>query len=143
MSEKLKILVVDDDRRMVKTICDILRVKGYEALPAYSGEEAVQLVPEEAFDCVLMDIKMPGIDGVEALKMIKGVAPDTPVVLMSAYATKEQAEEAKLHGAAMVLTKPIDFPQVLSFLSLLGKAERSHRERRPGVLLTDGTFMKR
>jgi CheY-like chemotaxis protein len=43
MSEKLKVLVVDDDRRMVKTICDILRVKGYEALPAYSGEEAVAM----------------------------------------------------------------------------------------------------
>ena len=123
MKEKLKVLVVDDDRRMVKTISDILRVKGYEPTPVYSGEEAVQRVQGEEFDCVLMDIKMPGIDGVEALKMIKGVALDTPVVLMSAYATKEQAEEAKLHGAATVLTKPIDFQQVLSFLSLLRKEE--------------------
>ena len=121
MGEKLKILVVDDDRRMVRTICDILRVKGYEALPAYSGNEAVQVVQREAFDCVLMDIKMPGIDGVATLKMIKGVAPDTPVVLMSAYATDEQLAEAKEHGAASVLTKPIDFQQVLSYLSLLRK----------------------
>lgn len=121
MGEKLKILVVDDDRRMVRTICDIFRVKGYEALPAYSGNEAVQVVQREAFDCVLMDIKMPGIDGVAALKMIKGVAPDTPVVLMSAYATDEQLAEAKQHGAASVLTKPIDFQQVLSYLSLLRK----------------------
>jgi two-component system, NtrC family, response regulator HydG len=132
MREKQKILVVDDDRRMVKTICDILRVKGYEALPAYSGEEAVEVAKREAFDCVLMDLKMSGIDGVAALKMIKDVVPDTPVVLMSAYATKEQAEEAKLHGAAMVLTKPIDFQQVLSFFSLLRKAE--------SVLPSDGTF---
>jgi CheY-like chemotaxis protein len=70
-----------------------------------------------------MDLKMPGMDGVAALKMIKGIAPGSPVVLMSAYATKEQAEEAKRYGAAMVLTKPIDFPQVLSFLSQLEKAE--------------------
>jgi two-component system, NtrC family, response regulator HydG len=123
MSEKLKILVVDDDRRMVRTICDILRVKGYEALPAYSGEEAVEVAKREAFDCVLMDLKMPGIDGVAALKMIKGVAPDTPVVLMSAYATDEQMAEAKQHGAASVLTKPIDFQQVLSYLSLLRKED--------------------
>jgi DNA-binding NtrC family response regulator len=121
MNEKLKILVTDDDRRMVRTICDILRIKGYEALPAYSGEEAVQLVQGEVFDCVLMDIKMHGIDGVAALKMIKGVAPDTPVVLMSAYATDAQIAEAKQHGAATVLTKPIDFQQVLSYLSLLRK----------------------
>lgn len=132
MSEKPKILVVDDDRRMVKTICDILRVKGYEALPAYSGEEAVQMVQGEACDCVLMDIKMPGIDGVAALKTIKGIAPETTVVLMSAYASKEQAEEAKRLGAAMVLTKPIDFPQVLSFLSRCGKTE--------SVLPSDGPF---
>lgn len=123
MNEKLRILVVDDDRRMVKTICDILRVKGYEALKAYSGEEAVQLVGGGEFDCVLMDIKMPGIDGVAALKMIKGVSPGTPVVLMSANASFEQTEEAKQHGAATVLTKPIDFQQILSFLSLLRKEE--------------------
>lgn len=121
MSEEPRILVVDDDRRMVRTICDILRVKGYEPLSAYSGEEAVQLVQREEFDCVLMDLKMSGIDGVTALKMIKDAAPATPVVLMSAYATDEQLAEAKEHGAASVLTKPIDFQQVLSYLSLLRK----------------------
>lgn len=121
MSEKPKILVADDDRRMVRTICDILRVKGYEPLPAYSGEEAVQLVQREVCDCVLMDLRMSGIDGVVALKMIKDAAPDTPVVLMSAYATDDQLTEAKQLGAASVLTKPIDFQQVLSYLSLLRK----------------------
>ncbi len=121
MSERLKILVVDDDRRMVRTICDILRVKGYEPLPAHSGEEAVQWIKGEEFDCVLMDIKMSGIDGVTALKMIKNAAPATPVVLMSAYASDEQRAEAKRYGAASILTKPIDFQQVLSYLSLLRK----------------------
>ena len=61
MKEKLRILVVDDDRRMVRTICDILKVKGYEPIEAYSGEEAVVKAKEESPDCVLMDLKMPGI----------------------------------------------------------------------------------
>jgi two-component system, NtrC family, response regulator HydG len=121
VSDKLKVLVVDDDRQMVKTICDILQVKGYEAVPAHSGEEAIDKVRNDAPDCVLMDIKMPGIDGVEVLKMIKDISPDTPVVLMSAYATDEQVEEAKLYGAATVLTKPLDFQKILSFFSLLKK----------------------
>ncbi len=121
MSEKRKILVVDDDRRMLRTICDILRVKGYEAVPASRGEEAVQAVQGEMFDCVLMDLKMPGIDGVTTLKLIKDIAPDTPVVLMSAYASNEQMAAAKLYGAASILTKPIDFQQVLAYLSLLRK----------------------
>ena len=123
MSEKLKVLVVDDDRRMVKTICDILLVKGCSAAPAYSGEEAVQRVKSEKPDCVLMDLKMEGIDGIETLKLLKGIAPNLPVVMMSAYATEEQMEEAKKEGAYSVLTKPVDIEMVLSFLSLLRKEE--------------------
>jgi len=123
MNEKLTVLVVDDDRRMVKTICDILKVKGFDALQAYTGEEAVEKVRSGGPDCVLMDIKMPGISGVDALKMIKDISPDLPVVLMSAYATEEQATEAKAQGAYTVMNKPIDIQIVLSFLSLLRKED--------------------
>ena len=102
MKEKLQVLVVDDDRRMVKTICDILKVKGYESIEAYSGEEAVAKVTEKAPDCILMDIKMQGINGVEALALINTVSPGLPVVLMSAYASPEQMAEAKKQGAYTV-----------------------------------------
>lgn len=123
MNEKVNVLVVDDDRRMVKTICDILRVNGHNAEPAYSGEEALEKVKTETPDCVLMDLRMDGIDGIESLKLLKGVAPDLPVVLMSAYATEEQVEEAKRAGAYSLLTKPIDIQMVMSFLSLMRKEE--------------------
>lgn len=123
MDGKLRVLVVDDDQRMVRTICDILRVKGYEPEPAYCGEEAVEMVKTGAPGCVLMDVRMPGIDGVEALRMMKCLAPDLPVLLMSAYATGEQAEEAKRRGAFTILTKPVDFRLLLSFLSILRKEE--------------------
>jgi len=123
MSGTITVLVVDDDRRMVKTLCDILKVKGYEAEPAYSGEEALEKILSEKPDCVLMDIRMPGISGVEAVEMIRTQAPDLPVILMSAYPTDEQTLEAKKYGAYSVLTKPIDLQLVLSFLSLLRKEE--------------------
>jgi two-component system response regulator HydG len=123
MKEKMKVLVVDDDRQMVKTICDILTVKGYEASSAYTGDEAVRLVQSGNPDCMLMDIKMPGTDGISALQMIKEQAPDLPVVLMSAYATEEQAEEAKAQGAYALLAKPFDIQMVLSFLSMLRREE--------------------
>ena len=128
MSEKLKVLVVDDDRRMVKTICDILLVKGYSAAPAYSGEEAVERVKAEKPDCVLMDLKMEGIDGIETLKLFKGIASDLPVVMMSAYATKEQMEEANKEGAYSVLTKPFDVG------GLLGIIEEIRRKKLGAVL---------
>jgi two-component system response regulator HydG len=119
----MKILVVDDDRRIVKTTCDILKIKGHDATSAYSGEEGVEAVRNEPPDCVLMDIKMPGINGVEALKRMKAIVPDLPVVLVSAYAADDLMEEAKRAGAYAILSKPLNFPIILSFLSLLGKDE--------------------
>ena len=121
MGDGIKVLVVDDDRRMVKTICDILLVKGFAAEPAYSGEEAVERVKAEIPDCVLMDLKMEGIDGIETLKLLKGIAPDLPVVMMSAYATEAQLQDARKEGAYSVLTKPVDIQMVISFLALLRK----------------------
>jgi two-component system, NtrC family, response regulator HydG len=119
----MKILVVDDDRRIVKTTCDILTIKGYEAIATYSGEEGVEKVRSDPPDCVLMDIKMPGINGVEAMKQMQAIAPGLPIILVSAYATDDLLQEAKRAGAYAVLSKPLNFPMILSFLSLLCKEE--------------------
>jgi len=119
----MKILVVDDDHRIVKTTCDILKIKGHEPIAAYSGKEGVEKVRSDPPDCVLMDIKMPGISGVEALKQMQEIIPALPVVLVSAYATDELMEEAKRAGAYAVLSKPLNFPMILAFLSLLRKDE--------------------
>lgn len=119
----MKILVVDDDQLIVKTTCDILKIKGHEAIAAYSGEEGVEKVRSDPPDCVLMDIKMTGISGVEALKRMKEIVPALPIVLVSAYATDDLMEEAKRAGAYAVLSKPLNFPIILAFLSLLRKEE--------------------
>ncbi|MDD5057348.1 MAG: response regulator [Sideroxydans sp.] len=119
----MRILVVDDDRRIVKTTCDILKIKGYEAVAAYSGEEGVAKVKADVPDCVLMDIKMPGISGVEALKQMRRIAPALPIILVSAYAADDLMEAAKRAGAYAILSKPLNFPLILSFLSLLRKEE--------------------
>lgn len=119
----MKILVVDDDRRIVKTTCDILKIKGHEPFAAHTGEEGVEKVKADTPDCVLMDIKMPGISGVDAMKRMHEIVPALPVVLISAYATEELMEDAKQAGAYAVLNKPIDFQMILSFLSLLHKEE--------------------
>jgi DNA-binding NtrC family response regulator len=119
----MKILVVDDDRRIVKTTCDILKIKGHEPTAAYSGEEGAEQVKNDQPDCVLMDIKMPGINGVEAMKLMHEIVPALPVVLVSAYATDELLDEAKRAGAYAVLSKPLNFPMILAFLSLLRKEE--------------------
>lgn len=119
----MKILVVDDDRRIVTTTCDILKIKGHDPIAAYSGEEGVEKVVKNRPDCVLMDIKMPGISGVEAMNQMREIAPGLPIVLVSAYATENLMEEARGSGDYAVLSKPLNFPMILTFLSLLRKEE--------------------
>ena len=114
---------MDDDSRIVRTTCDILNIKGFEAIPASSGEDGVAKAIADRPDCVLMDIKMPGINGVEAMKLMKEKVPGLPVVLVSAYATDEVMAEAKRVGAYAVLSKPLNFPAILTFLSLLDRDE--------------------
>jgi len=124
MSERLRILVVDDDRRMAQTLVNIFQVKGYEVEAAHSGPEALEKVAEDSFDCVLTDIKMPEVNGVQLYRAIKALQPDLPVVLMTAYSTDKLVNEGLEEGAVAALTKPLDINLLLSFFSSLGR-ERS------------------
>ena len=130
-------LVVDDDRFMVKTLSDVLRLKGWDVTSAFSGSSAVEAASRDAFDVVLMDIKMPGMDGVAAFKAMKALKPDVRVVLMTAYAAQELVSEAEREGVLRVMAKPLD---VASLLTLLAKSVPTHRP----VLLIDNdlTFLK-
>ncbi len=124
MSDNLRILVVDDDQRMAKTLADILKVKGYQAETAHSGVEALEKVAGKPFDCVLTDIKMPEVNGVELYRAIKGRQPDLPVVLMTAYSSDSLVAEGLDEGVVGVLTKPLDIGMLLTFFSFL-RQERS------------------
>jgi len=124
MSEKLRILIVDDDRRMANTLSDIFKVKGYEAQAAYSGPEALDMVKKGHFDCVLTDIKMPQMNGVRLCRAIKAIQPDLPVVLMTAYSADVLVKEGLEEGVIASLTKPLDINLLLGFFSSLRK-ERS------------------
>jgi two-component system response regulator HydG len=121
--DSLRILVVDDDRSMAKTLTDIFRIKGHQAEMAHSGSEALDRLRERPFDCVLSDIKMPGIDGVELCRAIKAAQPDLPVVLMTAYSADSLVREGLEEGALAALTKPLDISTLLTFFSYLRKEQ--------------------
>ena len=121
MNENLRILIVDDDQRMAKTLKDIFTVKGYEAEVAHSGHEALEKVAESHFNCILTDIKMPEMNGVAFYKMIKKEKPDIPVVLMTAYSDDKLVKEGLEEGVIAALTKPLDIEALLSFFSMLRK----------------------
>ncbi|HEY3933431.1 MAG TPA: response regulator [Gemmatimonadales bacterium] len=112
-----RILVVDDDPAMVRTLCDILRLRGWDSRGVNSGSEAVEIACTHQYPFVLMDIMMPGMDGVSALKAMKQCHPSPHVVLMTAHTGAERLAEAEREGAAGVMTKPIDFPSLLALLN--------------------------
>jgi two-component system response regulator HydG len=105
---RAKILVVDDDAGHLAMLRTVLGGWGHAPEGASSGEEAVDKVREHPFDAVLLDIRMAGMGGLEALKRIKEHNPAVPVVIMTAYSSVETAVEALKTGAYDYLTKPLD-----------------------------------
>ncbi|MBI3301853.1 MAG: response regulator [Deltaproteobacteria bacterium] len=118
MTPVLQLLIVDDEPLIVRTLTDILRLKGYRAKGAHSGEEAIAAVERCSYDIVLMDIRMPGFSGVEAFRTIKRCSPQTRVILMSAYMESEPATALAQEGVVRVLSKPIDIGELLALLRL-------------------------
>jgi two-component system response regulator HydG len=117
MSEKLKVLVVDDNEEFCQNIKDILELKDYEVVTAYDGFKGLKLVKENSFDLVLMDVKMPVMDGVETFKKMKEVAPNIPVIMVTAYTVEDLIKEALQKGAYGSLRKPLDFDELFELIA--------------------------
>ncbi len=104
----LKILVVDDEESHRVMLKAVLGAEGYRVAEASDGTEALAAVDKEAFDLILMDIRMTNMDGIEALTEIRKISPQVPVLIMTAYASVKTAVEALQAGAFDYLTKPLD-----------------------------------
>ncbi len=116
MNDKAEILIVDDEMGMRETLSDILEDMGYHAVIAVDGHQAVQKAKENTFDIIFMDVRMPGMDGVDAFKEIKKIHPEAAVVLMTAYARDDRIREAQREGVYSVLDKPVDVKMMISFV---------------------------
>ena len=128
-----RILVVDDEGAIRYSISKTLQRVGYQVSSAASGEEALLMLDEMPFDVVLTDIRMPGLSGVELLAKIKERAPDTVVILMTAYASLGTAVEALRLGAHDYLVKPVTNQDIRQ--SVARGLERAHNMQRRRVLI--------
>ena len=108
------ILVVDDEAVHLNGLLENLRDEGYEATGAKSGEEAIALLDKQPFELIITDIRMPGVDGLTVLGHAREVAPQVPVILMTAHATVETAVEALRRGAKDYILKPFHVTEMLS-----------------------------
>ena len=125
-----KILVVDDDKEFCISMTDILEAKGYAVESENSGKAAIAKVKGKSFDVVLMDIKMPVMNGVEAFKQIKKISPKTAVIMVTAYSVEDLIKEALRVGAFGVLRKPLDIDKLIEQIEL-------SKERGMLILVTD------
>ncbi len=126
---KATILLVDDEEAIRQSVGEILRLEGYEVVPVASGEEALAALPKRSFDLVLLDLKMPGIDGIEVLHGINRISPDTKVILLTAHGSMESAIEALRQGAHDYLLKPSPSRVILSSIAK-ALARRSEQQQR-------------
>jgi DNA-binding NtrC family response regulator len=113
------ILVVDDEVDTCRNLSDILTDLGYEVDVAHDGPTALDLVRRKPYDVALLDLRMPGMDGLELYHEIKKVRAGTVAIIVTAYASAEAQEQALASGAWQVLGKPVDFRRLLA---LVGEA---------------------
>jgi len=105
-SGQKNILVVDDDKSVRSTFSSVLRQEGYRVTAVKNGYEAIKAIDEESFDLALVDLGMPGMDGIEVLEKIKTRRPQTRVIIFTGYGSITTAVEAMRKGATDYLNKP-------------------------------------
>jgi DNA-binding NtrC family response regulator len=147
--ENLKILLVDDEQRFLETTKKLLRMKGIEAHTAASGEEALEILKSREIHVVVLDVKMPGMDGNETLKIIKREHPLAEVIMLTGHATVDSAVDGLKSGASDYLMKPIDVDDLLAkakeaadkrkaLEEKIRMAGARHYERSPRQILKEG-----
>ena len=103
-----RLLIVDDEQDICANLADIFSELGYEVKAAYDGLSALELAEREVFDIALLDLRMPGMDGLELFKRMKEVSQGTAAIIITAYASSDTAQDAVAAGAWAVMSKPID-----------------------------------
>lgn len=116
MTEKKKALVVDDEEIVRELFSRLLNTEDFQVDTAKDGSEAVQKAAGSSFNLIFMDVKMPGINGVETFKKIRALDPGAAVFMMTGFAVEKEVEEAISLGARGCLKKPFDIDEIIKIL---------------------------
>ncbi|PKN37123.1 MAG: two-component system response regulator [Deltaproteobacteria bacterium HGW-Deltaproteobacteria-2] len=128
--QKLSILVVDDGQSQREMLRDFLRSEGHTVMEAEEGEKALKTVRSGHFDLILLDYKMPGMDGLQVLKEVKHINPEIDVIIITAYGTIETAVEALKAGAIDYITKPVELDELIILVNRIAERRQLIQENK-------------
>ena len=126
---KTRVLLVDDEEEFVQALAERLSIRDYDVTTSLSGEDAVEKLRHYNFDVVILDVRMPGMDGTEVLHEMKRIKPLTEVIMLTGHATVESAIDGMKQGAYDYLLKPAQFSELLEKLEGARQRKSEHEER--------------
>jgi DNA-binding NtrC family response regulator len=128
---KIRVLLVDDEEEFVETLAQRLEVRDFDVATALSGEDALERLEDREVDVVVLDLQMPGVDGIQVLRKIKERKPLIEVIMLTGHATVETAIEGMKLGAFDFLTKPTETEELLEKIARAfgRKSEQDQRIR--------------
>ncbi|HBZ55392.1 MAG TPA: two-component system response regulator [Syntrophobacteraceae bacterium] len=126
---KIRVLLVDDEEQYADALAERFQARGLDAATAYSGDEALARLQDGEFDVVILDMVMPGKDGIETLNEIKQLRPLVEVILLTGFATLDTAVSSLQRGAFYYLMKPADMRDLLQSILNAYKRKAEHEER--------------
>jgi two-component system response regulator PilR (NtrC family) len=122
------ILIVDDEQSMRDFLAIMLRKEGHEVVTVEDGNDAIKAIEEDIYDLVITDIKMPGIDGLQVLRSVKRISPNTLVIVITAYSSTEDAVLAMKQGALDYITKPFEIEKIKLVIKNALDRKKLHEE---------------
>ena len=126
---KEKVLLAEDEKQLAKAVKAILNYSNYDVEVAYNGQEAINFVKNSVFDIIIMDIMMPIMDGIEALKEMRNMGVHTPVILLTAKSQIDDKVDGLDAGANDYLTKPFDKKELLARIRALIRTNNEKKEK--------------
>lgn len=125
----IKVLLVDDEKDFADALAQRLEIRGFSMKVAYSGDTAIEILSGNDMDVVIMDIKMPGMEGIEALERVKSMNPLIEVVMLTAHGSLGEAIRTMKIGAHDFLMKPAPIDDIIEKITAAAEIKAAHEER--------------
>lgn len=137
---KIRVLIADDEQTFRETFFTVLTEEGFDVTAVCDGLEAIAAIRKDAYDVVILDIQMPGADGIKVLRETMGLRPDTRIIMVTAFGSVEMAVEAIKLGASEYVMKPIIFDDVIMKIEQQWRYSQLQRENTELKTALDGQF---